>query len=290
MAEAAGEGDPLSRVMSRDSRLESRQQGSVADDHHLQVRHALAGDCGRLDQFVLPLHRCQAPDAHDQWHGAALTPGLEPGVDTVVDRYHAIGAEAEAEKVIAGGVRRRQREGSPVERWRKPGLHGAADTGEWFGQQLIPHRTMHMMEEGDVRLSAPDRAHPRHAVPDLDERVVGTHSSHPLAAHRAWEHRIATAAAHDAIPVANRCRRLPEGRRGAMRDVQPRRRPSSHEFVGMHFRAAGVGIVEVAPGEHVHAAHTDGHHLVGELLDRRNIGVSQGAGVSTRGRAGDGAR
>ena len=75
-----------------------------------------------------------------------------------------------------------------------------------------------------------------------------------------------------------------------MGDVETCGGPSAHELVGVHLRPARVGIVEVAPRQHVHAAYTDGDHLVGELLDRWSFVVSQGAGVSTRGRAGVAAR
>ena len=42
--------------------------------------------------------------------------------------------------------------------------------------------------------------------------------------------------------------------RGAVHHLEPALGPSPHELVGMHLRTAGVGIVEIAPSEHVDAS------------------------------------
>ena len=49
-----------------------------------------------------------------------------------------------------------------------------------------------------------------------------------------------------------------------MGDVQPGCRGAAHELVGVLLGPTGVGVVEVAPGEHVHPAYARVDHLRGE--------------------------
>ena len=39
-----------------------------------------------------------------------------------------------------------------------------------------------------------------------------------------------------------------------MHDLEPVFSPAAHEFVGVHLGSAGVGVVEIAPSEHMHPA------------------------------------
>ena len=52
-----------------------------------------------------------------------------------------------------------------------------------------------------------------------------------------------------------------------MDDLEAGRGPAAHELVGVHLRPAGVGIVEVAPGEHVHTTHAVGDDVGDQLVD-----------------------
>ncbi len=161
------------------------------------------------------------------------------------------------------------------------------DTGQGPWQELIPHRSVDVVQERDVRLAAPQRAHPRHTVPHLDQGVVRTHAPDPLAAHGPREDRVSAAAAHHVVAVAICGRGLPDRSRRAMGDLQSGGSPATHELVGVHFGAPGVGVVEIAPREHMHPSHPGRHHLVGKLLQTRHHDVIQGAGVSRPGRVGD---
>ena len=55
-----------------------------------------------------------------------------------------------------------------------------------------------------------------------------------------------------------------------MDDVEPGRRPAPHHLVGVDLGAAGVGIVEIAPGEHVDAPDPGGAQVGGEVVDGRH--------------------
>ena len=83
----------------------------------------------------------------------------------------------------------------------------------------------------------------------------------------AREHGVAAPPADDVVAVAAGRRRQPDGGRRAVDDLQPGRRPAPHELVGVHLGPAGVGIVEVAPGQHVDPAHPGAHDLADQPLD-----------------------
>ena len=53
-----------------------------------------------------------------------------------------------------------------------------------------------------------------------------------------------------------------------MDDLQPGRRPPPHHLVGVQLGPAGVGVVEIAPRQHVHPAHPLADHVGDELVDR----------------------
>ena len=52
-----------------------------------------------------------------------------------------------------------------------------------------------------------------------------------------------------------------------MDDVEPGRRPAPHELVGVDLGTTGVGVVEVAPGQHVKAADAGLEHVADQRAD-----------------------
>jgi len=149
---------------------------------------------------------------------------------------------------------------------------------------------MDVMEDREVGSSIPDRREPGHAVPDLDEAVTRSHPAHQLGGHRPGEDRVAAAAADDVVAVTAIGRRQPDRGRRAVDDVEPGRRPAPHELVGMDLGPARVGVVEVAPGQHVEAAdaglHDLGHHPIDlELSLGRGMHPPNGTGATPPGGA-----
>ena len=172
VAQLAGQMDPITGTVVRDAFLQRRPQRAFAHDHQLQPRHAPLGDSRRVDQLVLALHRRQPADTHDGGHRGVAVARMEHVFDAVVHGDHPLRLEAEVQQIVTSRLTRRQRQRPPVERRRQPGLDRSSHERERPGQQLIPHRSVHMVQERDARLVAPQRAQPRHAVPHLDERVV----------------------------------------------------------------------------------------------------------------------
>jgi hypothetical protein len=70
-----------------------------------------------------------------------------------------------------------------------------------------------------------------------------------------------------------------------MGDLQAGRGRPAHELVGMHLGSAGIGVVEVAPGQHVDLAHPGGDHLRRQLVDRGSghvaVTLSRSASAAT---------
>ena len=137
------------------------------------------------------------------------------------------------------------------------------------GQDLLPHRSVDVVQHRDLRAPAPDRREPRDAVPDLDQRVVATHPPEQLGGDRPGEHRVPAPPPHDVVPVAPVAAGQPDRRRRAVQDVEPGGCPSPHELVGVHLGASGVGIVEIAPCQHVDAPDPSGAHVLHVPLERR---------------------
>ena len=124
----------------------------------------------------------------------------------------------------------------------------------------------------------PHRREPRHAVPHLDEGVGAAHPPGQLGDRGAGEHRVAAAPADDPVAVAAVGGRQADGGRRAVDDVQPGRGPPAHQLVGVDLGPAGVGVVEVPPGQHVHAPDPGLDHVADERADLVLRG--SGAGIS----------
>jgi len=268
VTQLAGQGDPVVSAVLVDALLEHRFERAFAHDHQLQAGYSPLGDDSLVDEVILPLDGGQPPHRHDGGQRCSFAAGVEHVVDPVVDRHHSRRLEAEVQQLVASRIAGRERERAPVEGWRQPGLHRAAHERERPRQQLVPHRSVHVVQERDARLVAPHRAQPRHAVPDLHQRVVLVPGPQ-LASDTAREHAVAAALAHHVVPVAIRVGGQALRERGAVRDLQPGGRPAAHEVVGVHLRAAGVVVVEVSPGQHVYTPTANRDHLRGQLLDAR---------------------
>ena len=209
--------------------------------------------------------------------GAAdrVAAGGEERVDAVVDGGHPLGAEAEVDQLLAGRLRRRDHLGAPVERRGQAGLEQPPGAGERTGHDLVPHRSVDVVEDRDARPPVPDRREPRDAVPDLDERRRAPHPAGELGHRGAGEHAVAAPPADHVVAVATGLSRQPDARRRAMDDVQPGRRPAAHELVGVDLGSAGVGIVEVTPGQHVDPPNARAATMsADQLVDRVACGAT----------------
>ena len=115
----------------------------------------------------------------------------------------------------------------------------------------------------------PHRREPRHAVPDLD-RGASERPIRPVSSRRHRARRTPSTCSPGGHPVAVApCRRREAGGgRRAVHDVEAGRRPAAHELVGVELGPPGVGIVEVAPGQHVDPAHAALPDVGDELVDR----------------------
>ena len=108
------------------------------------------------------------------------------------------------------------------------------------------------------------------------KRVGPTHPPAQLAHRCPREHRVPAAPPHHAVAVAPGRRRQPTGRRRAMEDLEAGVGPPPHELVGVELGTTGVGVVEVAPRQHVDPPHAPRDEVAGQFLDRRS-GARHGA-------------
>ena len=239
-------------------RRRSARIGPVADQPQAQVGDAPRGLQRRLEQQLEALDRRQPADGDDERvRACAQPPGEKNVVDAVVDRRHHRGAEAEL---------RAARRGSPPTAspsrcgGRTAGPAGLLEqppgAGQRTGQDLVPHRAVDVVEDRDVRPAVPHRREPRHAVPDLDQRVRAAHAPEPARRPPCGGTR---GSGSPGGPPRSRCARSSAGRPTAA-DVRctmsrPGGGPAAHELVGVDLRAAGVGIVEVSPRQDVDPAH-----------------------------------
>ena len=124
----------------------------------------------------------------------------------------------------------------------------------------------------------PQRGEERQAVPDLEEAVAAAARAAQLLEGRVEEHEVATAPAHDAVPVAH-------GPRSSWPwawdvRIDARRCPAAAhargDLGGVHLRATGLDVVEVAPGEDVHPAQPGGG---GDVAQLAAIGDGDGHGM-----------
>ena len=110
-----------------------------------------------------------------------------------------------------------------------------------------------MMEPHDRRHPRPHRAQKRHPVPDLDQPVERAESARRQL-HRPFdEHGIAARAADGGVagPLHHRGPACHRG--GPHHDVDPCGGPTARHLVRVQLGAAGLGIVDVPPGEDGHA-------------------------------------
>ncbi len=121
------------------------------------------------------------------------------------------------------------------------------------------------MDDSDVWPPTPQRTEPWHAVPDLDESIERAHLMRKLGDYRARKHAVPTTAPHYRVSVTLRPFRQPRCSRRAMNDIEASCGPAAHHFISVNFRATGIGVVEIAPGEYVHASYAKRFQITNDL-------------------------
>ncbi|GIU87533.1 MAG: hypothetical protein KatS3mg009_2048 [Acidimicrobiia bacterium] len=166
-----------------------------------------------------------------------------------------------------GGLRQRDDRRAPVQRRCDTELDRAPEAGEPRRERHLPHRVVHVVQPDHAGPARPHGREPRHAVPDLDERVARTVPAHHLAERGTREHEVAAGLADHAVAVAPRDLRAAGGVRGPHRHLDPGPSPQGRDVRGVDLRAPGLGVVEVAPGEHRDAPQPGRRGDVAELVD-----------------------
>ncbi len=195
----------------------------------------------------------------------ALACGGERRVDA--RRHDRDVARRQAEQfddLVPGRRGQRQDARTLVQQWSDLEFDGLADPGQLRGQHHPPHLGMHVVQEHHPGAAGPDRGKERHPVPDLDQTVPGPAAAQRAGHRCAREDRVPARLADHRVAVAVDGLRM-AGRHGrAQAHVDAGLRPQLRDLVGVQLRPARLGVVEITPGQHVHAAQSRSLDQLGE--------------------------
>ena len=230
----------------------------------------------RVDQPVEALHRHEAADRHDQGLGVLGAARGEARVDPRRRHRHLAGREARAVRrsrswTTPTASRSRSRgtaAGRCAARARCRGRPGAARAPSATSRRGRGARRR--------RGAAGSTAARRRACRSRSRRRRRPCRSGPTGRRRpcAGTPRSGRRAA-DAVAVAADLPGRAVDPRGPQPHVDAGGGPARQHLVGVQFGAAGLGVVEVAPGHHVDPAHLGGGHHGGERLGA-DLVVAQG--------------
>ena len=171
------------------------------------------------------------------------------------------------DKLVLRRLGERHDLGAPVQGRCDPRLDCVSERSQPWWERHPPHAAVDVVEPGDPRAARPHGGEERHPVPDLDERVARAVPPHHLAERRAREDHVPPRLAYHPVAVPPRDGRVSRRVRRSHRDLDARLSPQRGDGRGVYLRAAGLGIVEVAPREHAHAPESGAGGEISEPLD-----------------------
>ena len=245
---------PFGCVELSEAALEVRALIPLTDDPQPGVRNLATHRRHCVEQCRKVLRRHEPPDS-DNGRNGRLSARSEAGVDSGWHHVHVVGRQPEPiENVGARRLRQGHDRCAPVERRGNPPLKQLAGSGQFRREHHRPHVLMHMVQPCCAMSAGPQWGKKGDTVPDLDQGVTAAVTTEQFSSNSPRKDQIPAGVANDLVAISNGPRWRARSVRGAHDHLNAGGRPARGDGTGMQFRAAGLDVFKIAPGQHVDPA------------------------------------
>ncbi len=154
-----------------------------------------------------------------------------------------------------------------VQRRSQPELDHLAQAGQARRQHHPPHGAVDVVQQDDAGASGPQRGEERHAVPDLDQTVGTAAATNETAQGATGKDAVPARLPDHVVSRPGGDRLLARRSRRAHRDVDADASPSRGDSMGMELGPSRLGVLEIPPGQHLHALQPDLEGLGGHGVE-----------------------